>query len=334
MTSSSIGDLSQSYMLRQRTSAIKQDIARLTEELATGQTADVRNALIGNYAFLTDTARKTDVLAGYTVATAEAAQFTEAMQLSLETFGKQVGTLSATLVSAGISPSGANTQALTTQAKDTFTGLIGTLNSGSAGRQLFSGNTTNQRPLADADAILADLTVAISGATTPADMVVQATAWFDDPAGFLASAYQGSADAMAAFSVSERESVELDVRASDPEFFAGLRGAAVAALATDGAFGLSEPEQSELFGLASKELLQGESGIVTLQSRVGFAQARIDTITTRNAAEVTSLQLARNALLEVDPYEAATKLEEAQFQLQSLYSVTVRMSQLSLVNFI
>lgn len=334
MTTSSIGDLSQSYMLRQRNSAIKQDIARLTEELATGQTADVRNVLIGNYAFLTDTERKTDVLAGYDVATAEAAQFTEAMQLSLETFGEQLGSLSATLISAGISPSGSNTQLLTTQAKDAFTAMIGTLNSSSAGRQLFSGNTTNQRPMADADAILADLTAAISGATTPADMMAQATAWFDDPAGFLASAYQGSANEMAAFTLSDRENVALDVRASDPELFAGLRGAAVAALATDGTFALSEPAQSELFGLASKELLQGESGVVTLQSRVGFAQARIDTITTRNAAEVTSLQMARNALLEVDPFEAATKLEEAQFQLQSLYSVTVRMSQLSLVNFL
>jgi flagellar hook-associated protein 3 FlgL len=89
-----------------------------------------------------------------------------------------------------------------------------------------------------------------------------------------------------------------------------------------------------LFGLSANELLQGQSGAVTLQSRVGFAQARIDTIATRNAAEVTSLQMARNALLEVDPFEAATKLEEAQFQLQSLYSVTVRMSQLSLVNYL
>ncbi len=334
MTTSSIGDLAQSYMLQKRNGAIKQDIARLTEELVTGQTADVRNVLIGNYAFLTDTERKIDVLAGYDVATAEAAQFTEAMQLSLETFSEQVGSLSSTLISAGISPSGSNTQALTTQAKDTFSGLIGTLNSGSAGRQLFSGNTTNQRPMADAEAILADLTAAISGAATPADMLAQATAWFDNPAGFLASAYKGSADAMAAFSVSDGENVALDVRASDPEFFAGLRGAAVAALATDAAFSLSETEQSELFGLASKELLQGESGVITLQSRVGFAQARIDTITARNAAEVTSLQIARNALLEVDPFEAATKLEEAQFQLQSLYSVTVRMSQLSLVNFL
>ena len=334
MSTSSVGDLSLSYMSRQRNNAIKQDIARLTEELTTGQTADVRNEVVGNYSFLSDLEHKTDMLRGYEIATTEATQFTGAMQLALEEFGQQVGTLSSALVSAGISPSDSSAQELATQAKDVFGGLISTLNTSSAGRQLFSGNTTNQRPMVDADTILADLTAAISSATTPADMVTQATTWFDDPAGFLASAYQGSADPTASFTLSERQNVDLDVRASDPSFFAGLRGAAVAALATDPVFALTTTDQAELFGLMSNELLQGESGVITLQSRVGFAEARIEAIATRNAAEVTSLQLARNAMLEVDPFEAATKLEEAQFQLQSLYSVTVRMSQLSLVNFL
>jgi flagellar hook-associated protein 3 FlgL len=46
------------------------------------------------------------------------------------------------------------------------------------------------------------------------------------------------------------------------------------------------------------------------------------------------MAFAKTGLLEIDPFEAATKLEEVQFQLQSLYSVTVRMSQLSLVKFL
>jgi flagellar hook-associated protein 3 FlgL len=217
MNTTSIGDLSQSYMLRQRNGAIKQDIARLTEELATGRTADMRNVLIGNYAFLADTERKTDVLAGFGVATAEATQFSNAMELALGEFAQQVGSLSSTLISAGISASGINVEELSTQARDTFAGLIGTLNASSAGRQLFSGNATNQQPMADANGILADLTAAISGAATPADMITQATAWFDDPAGFLASAYQGSAEPMGSFALSDRENVTLDVRGNDPE---------------------------------------------------------------------------------------------------------------------
>ncbi len=334
MNTGSIGDLSQSFLLRSRNTAIKQDIARLTEELATGKTAQLRNLLIGNYAFLTDAERKTDVLSGFGVATAEATQFTSAMQLALGSFTDQAKDLSSTLITAGISPSGSTPEELASQSRDTFKAMIGTLNSSSAGRQLFSGNTTNQPPMADPDAILADLTAATSSATTPADMIAQARAWFDDPAGFLTSAYLGSADAIRPFAVSDNEQVTLDVRASDPDFFPALRGAAVAALAQDPGIALSRTQQTELFSLTAQELLQGQSSAINLQARVGFAEARLDVISTRNAAEVTSLNLARNALLDIDPYEAATRLEEAQFQLQSIYSVTVRMSQLSLVNYL
>lgn len=334
MNTTSIGDLAQSYALRQRNGSVKQDIARLTQELTTGRTTDLRNVLIGNYAFLTDTERKTDVLNGYSVATSEAAQFTEAMQLALGHFNEQVQSLSSTLSTAGISLGGNSAAEVVSEARHTFGGMIATLNTTSAGRQLFSGKTTNQAPLVDADTILTALRTAISSATTPEEMMTQARAWFDDPAGFATTAYQGSADPMASFALSDRENVTLDVRANDPDFFAALRGAALATLATDPTLALNPADQKALFQLTSNELLQGESGAIKLQSRVGFAQARIDTITSRNAAEVTSLQLARNTLLEADPYETATKLEEAQFQLQSLYSVTVRMSQLSLVNFL
>lgn len=334
MTTSSIGDLAQSYMQRNRNVAIKQDIARLTEELATGKKSDVRSLLAGNYAFLTDVERKTEVLSGFAIATTEAAQFTGAMQLALGNFADQAQTLSGTLLSAGSSLSGITADDLATEARNALETMIGTLNSSSAGRQLFAGNATNRRPMADVDTILADLTAVISGAATPADMVAQATLWFDDPGGFVTSAYQGSNDPLTGFAVSTAESVTLDVRANDPGFFAALRGAAVASLATDPGRALTSQEQSELFALTGQDLLQGHSNAIGLQARVGFSEARIDTITSRNAAELTSLSMARNALLEIDPFEAATRLEEAQFQLQSLYSVTVRMSQLSLVNFL
>lgn len=334
MNSSGIGDLAQSFLMRHRNTALKQDISRLTEELATGQSSDVRHLLVGNYAFLADVERKGVVLGGFSVATSEATQFTGAVQLALGQFADHTQRLTTAMVGGGSSPNGATAEDLATEARDGLAAMFASLNSNSAGRQLFSGNSTNQLPLVDADTVLADLSAAIAGAATPADMLAQATAWFDNPAGFLASAYQGSASPMSDFDVSEHESVSLDVRASDPLFFAAFRGAALGALATDPTFALTPDEQTELFGLTAQELLQGQSGAISVQARVGFAEARLDRIATRNAAEVTSMNMAKNLLLEVDPFEAATKLEEAQFQLQSLYSVTVRMSQMSLVNYL
>ena len=294
----------------------------------------MRNLLIGNYTFLTDAEHKAQVLEGFDVATTEATQFTGTMQFALGRFVEQAQKLASTLIAGGTNSSGTTPKELAAESRSSFSAMIGALNTSSAGRQLFSGTATNQQPMIDADTILADLSAAISGAATPADMIAQATAWFEDPTGFVASAYLGSDDPLTPFLLSDQEKVTLDLRASDPGFFPALRGAAVAAVATDPGFALNGSQQTDLFNLTSQELLQGQSSAVALQARVGFAEARIDLIATRNAAEATSLQFARNALLEVDPYEAATKLEEAQFQLQSLYSVTVRMSQLSLVNYL
>ena len=57
-------------------------------------------------------------------------------------------------------------------------------------------------------------------------------------------------------------------------------------------------------------------------------------LTIRAAAEATALGLAREALIGADPYEAAAALEAAETQLETLYTLTARISRLSLVNFL
>jgi len=81
-------------------------------------------------------------------------------------------------------------------------------------------------------------------------------------------------------------------------------------------------------------LIGVQQDLTGVRGALGAAEARIETIQTRNASERTALELARNQLLAADPFETATRLEEVQFQLQALYTVTARMGDLSLVNFI
>lgn len=331
MTAVSLGDLAQSFMLRQRNSALKQDMNRLTTELATGQVADVRQVLAGNYSYLTEIERKTSVLSGYRVATSEATHFSGTMQTTLGRLDELTQDLSSSLLTAGTSAGIVDTAS---EARNALKGMIGTLNTDIAGRYMFSGTATDQPPLVNAETLLNELQSVISGATTPADVMAAASAWFDSPIGYVAFAYQGATDPLSSFAVSQAESVTLDVRATDPGISKMLRLAAVAALADDPAFGLDVAAQSELYAISGREMLATQNDITALRANVGYVEARIDTIAARNAAEFTTLSFAKAALLEVDPFETATQLEEVQFQLQSLYSVTVRMSQLSLVNFL
>ena len=67
---------------------------------------------------------------------------------------------------------------------------------------------------------------------------------------------------------------------------------------------------------------------------VGADAAQIEAARTRNAAEETSLGILRSDIGSVDPYEAGTRLEAIQSQLESLYLVTARVSRLSLAEYL
>lgn len=334
MNVNSLGDLAQGYSLRSRNAELKTDIQRLSLELSTGQTSDVRGALAGNYSFLTDVDRKLSLMESYGIATSEASSFASQTQAQLQNFNDLSVRVSSTLISVGTSISGAPSDEISREAKNVLDEMVSALNGTFAGRALFSGNATDRPAVVDSEVLLDNLRAAITGVSTPTDMITAAEAWFDDPAGFAATSYLGSSENLSPFNLSPDDTVQLDILATDPVFRTNLRAAAVAALADDPAFALSSSNQQQVFKLAGQAALVGRDGITGLQARIGFSESRIENIEVRNTAESTSLTIARNTLLEADPFTTATQLEEVQFQLQSLYSVTVRMSQLSLINYL
>ena len=80
--------------------------------------------------------------------------------------------------------------------------------------------------------------------------------------------------------------------------------------------------------------MAGGNGRVTLAARIGTVEAQIEAARTRNSAEETALGIFRSEIGSVDSYEAATRLEQARSQLESLYLITARVSRLSLTEFL
>lgn len=334
MSSTSIGDLSQSFLFQRRSVALRQDLTRLTDELSSGKVSDVRQVLAGNHNYLTGLERSLEVLQGFKVANTEASYLTAAMQLSLDRVQDFGGQLGLDLILASGGPVGVISGTPSENARTQLQGMVSSLNDDIAGRSLFAGVATNRTPLPNADILIDQVRTAISGQTTPADIMAAAKAWFADPAGFDAVSYTGSATALAPFSLSETENVSLDIKANDTALKDLLMHTALAALADDPALGLNVNQKSELFGLTGIGLQSNQDQLTSLRARIGFTQERIEMISARNESEETSIEFARNALLLADPFETATTLENVQFHLQSLYSVTVRSSQLSLVNYL
>ncbi|WP_299968608.1 flagellin [uncultured Roseobacter sp.] len=309
-------------------------MTRLTTELSSGKVADVRQVLDGNHNYLTSLERSLEVLNGYSVANTEAAYLMETMQTSLENvqnFGSELGL---DLILAGGGPIGVVSGNQSENARTQLSATLNSLNDDVAGRSLFAGAATDTVPLPDADELIALVRAEVLGQTTPEDIFAAAKAWFDDPAGFDTVAYSGSNTSLAPFVLSDTERVSLDIRANNPAIKELLMNMSVAALADDPGLALDVPTQSELFGIAGLGLQSNQDQLTRVRTTIGFVEGRVETISARNQAEEIGTEFARNALLASDPFEAATQLESVQFQLESLYTITVRSSQLRLVNFL
>ncbi|NOD84793.1 flagellin [Ruegeria sp. HKCCD6119] len=334
MNITSIGDLARGMTLRTRATDIKTQIETLSYEMSTGRVQDVSGRLGGDYSQILDLDRSLARLDAFGIATSEAALFTNTMQLSLKTFGDSVGDMTASLLAYGTANQPVNHEQASQQAKNELDTMISALNTRVGGRSLFSGTATDVSPLQSSNDLLTALKSQLTGLATVADIRLAAENWFNDPAGFDAVIYQGSNGTLSPMQISENESVTLPITATDPAFKAALRDVAVAALATDSALALSPDQRTALFTQLGVDLANSQDATVKLRAKVGAAEARIEEAATRNSSARTSLEFSRNELIAADPYETAAKLQTVQFQLESLYSVTVRNANLSLVNFL
>jgi flagellar hook-associated protein 3 FlgL len=81
-------------------------------------------------------------------------------------------------------------------------------------------------------------------------------------------------------------------------------------------------------------IIGAKDGLIAVETRLGLDQRRLEDALARNQAERASFEESRSRLVGVDPYEAATRLTELETQLQSIYAMTARTTQLSLLNYL
>lgn len=334
MSMVSLGDLAQSLVMRRQNLQIRQDITRLAEEVATGRTSTLSSHLSGDFSLLSDIERGLEVLKGFKTSIAEAGLFTDGMQKVLGQVQDISTDLSTNILSLADSGLPIQSSGLSNTGSDALDQMVTLLNIRIAGRSLFAGDATDRPALASADNIMSEIRMAISGLDSVSDIQLAVAAWFDSPsAGFEETAYLGSSTGLSPYRLDHGVSVDLDLRADSAALRSVLKQIALAAVVTDPTTPISATDRQAMARSSAIELMNAQAGLTGLRADLGFAQARIEEGQVRQASEKTSLELTRNTLLSVDSYESATKLEDAQTRLESLYAVTVRLSRLSLSDF-
>ncbi|MFV0244998.1 MAG: flagellin [Qingshengfaniella sp.] len=303
------------------------------EELTTGRITDPRRHLRGDTAAWSGLERDLRLVSAQAESRNEAASFASAQQTVLEEIRTVVTEAGTELLGAQSDSSGFALSAMINKAGNQFPMVVNALNSSFGGRSLFSGAATQGAALADSATMMADLTVATTGATTAADVLLAVDTWFYTASGgFETSGYLGSTDVLAPVTIADNEAVTFDVSAEDAALRHTVRNFAVAALMQDGLLSGNLTEAAALATEIGQDLMGTAVGVVDLQAKVGNVEARIETAEARGSARKTALTLALDKLVGADAYETVTEIQNAEAQLQTIYTLTARLSGMSLAS--
>ncbi|MFO1141003.1 MAG: flagellin [Amaricoccus sp.] len=220
-------------------------------------------------------------------------------------------------------------------ARGNFLANIGTLNAQVAGQSLFAGTATDKAALAPGADILAQIDALVAGTTTAAGASAAIDAYFSKspPGAFYATGYLGAGADLTPVQVGEGQQVDYGVRAEDDRLVAVLKAQAKAAVVADGAFTGSQGEQMALLGTAGAEMIAAREGVLDLRAEVGVKQEAVERGKAERTSERETLDLARTRIVATDPLESASAYQTLQDQLQSVYTVTARLSTLHFLNY-
>lgn len=330
----SVGNLARSLVLRTNQVRLRDEMDRLAVEVSTGLVKDAGKHLRGDLSNLLAIDRNLNKLDAFAVNVTEAAYVTSTMQTTLEEMQSRTQTLSQTLTSAELTPSGELLSTMSDDAENALGQVLGALNRSVAGRSLFSGTATDRNavlPLAD---VMAALSTALAGQTDLAGIEAELDIFFGSGGTYETVVYQGSNTGLSPIRLGENESANIDIRATDDTFRALLKPLALAAIAGNGGLGLDEGVQVELLSKAGRDLLAAQKPIVELRAGLGSLEARIEETKTRNSSERTATSQAKLELIGAEPYETASRYEIVRGQLESLYAITARSQRLSLAEFL
>lgn len=329
-----LGDLSTSFLLSRQTSGLKSEIQRRSTEVTTGQRADTARALRGDFRALASVTRGLGLADPERLAISEAQGFATAAQAALGIVQAQTEALGATLLAVPTSPTAPMLDRAGSTARQTFGAIVGALNEKTSDRALFAGAATDGAALARAETMLADLDGAVAGETTAQGVIDAVDAWFASGGGFDLSGYAGSTTALAPFRLGNGETAGPALTAADPGLRAALKGAALGALLDGPTLAGDRAGREQIARAAATRTIAATGDVIGLRADLGATEATIEAAAVRRQSETAALELARSELTGVDPYEAATRLESARTQLETLYALTARVSRLSLADYL
>ncbi|WP_172330824.1 hypothetical protein [Mangrovicoccus sp. HB161399] len=334
MNSVSLGDLAQFFLLRNQVGSVQHDMNDKLKELSTGEVSDLSSHVSGNFSEISAIEHDLKVGESYLSVINSASTFLNAQELAFGKARSKIAGTGVALVDAAESSDQNRRAAVLAESGNSFDLIVSALNTQVAGRSVFSGISTQSSAFAAPNEILANFEAALTTASTASDVWSVADAWFGIGGNYDSVAYHGSPEALDGFKVSREEIVRPTLTGYDPEVRNLLKLHAISAVLADGMPALIEQEKSNLMAEVGQEMINLDRALVSRHAELGGNQTRVEELLVENSAQRYALLGYRKELLGKDVSETVMGLSEAQNKLEAIFTITSRVSQLSLVKFL
>lgn len=328
-----IGDLAQSMQMRQRTSQVTTDITQLSQEVVTGRASNITAHLRGDMGALAGLEYDLSRLESYQFRSNEVAVTADMIQAGLGSISDAIDDTLPAITTAVSFPSDGNLSLAKQASTGALERVFQSLNSRGPAGSLFAGAATDTPALVDFEIFKEALDSMIAAAPSIDALAVDIDAFFGTGGGFEATVYQGTNNDLPPQKISNSTSVDLGLSAQNDEFIGLMKS--LSKIYAAGAFTASPmASRSQMIEDGYAGLLGAQGGVTELAASVGIQQQVIEDTQIANEVMSSSLELARNDLIGLDPYETASALEERQTQLETIYAITARLSRLTLMDFL
>lgn len=218
--------------------------------------------------------------------------------------------------------------------RTTLDELVSTLQTGHAGKSLFSGDRSDIPPLASTEAILSRAKDAAVGATNVDEVMERIAELFRAPGGgFETELYLGGTPVRLGTGPVANQGWSFPT-AADPAIRGVLEATVLVALTEVQGHPLSDELRRDLVQAAALRRSEVSDQLTNLRAELGRVEADTADRRLRLLSERDALESARDGWLGVDPYDVASRLEETRTRLEAVLLVTARVTRLSLTDFL
>ncbi|WP_367718145.1 flagellar hook-associated family protein [Nitratireductor sp. GISD-1A_MAKvit] len=348
MKTSFVSSLAMSQTLRYQTMRMQAELAEGLKESQTGRHADVGIALGVHAGRNLSMDRNIDRLKGLIDANVLASSRLSATQDAMTQIGDMGQSLLASLTAARSDIDQVDVSRA--EAERVLKTLTGVINTNLNGEYLFAGINTDVKPLDDylaagspAKAAFDAAFVAKFGFTQsdPAAASISAADMEDFLDNYVEPQFVGAgwntnwssaSDQKITSRIAMNETAETSLTANE----SGVRKLAMAAATISDLLSgpLGDEARSTLY--EKSLILVGEAiaEIASAQAKTGIVENRVSDASERISTQVDLLKTLIKDSEGIDPYEAATRVNDLRAQLDASYALTARLQQLSLLNYL